>query len=286
MVTISNFVSTLTPTTTTASTSKAATTSTTTSSTSATAASTTASSTTATRAEGTAAGFKVSFAADKPHTADSLRDQLRSKVDEVMGGIYKDKAQRAGATDEAMRTLAPQIEKAAASKNVTGAELRVGSLDTRYGSSASARGLSIEVGFVKDKKVSSADTTVMDYQGKSAGLTSTETAAGLAKANYSRAGELPASASAAGSDALQKARTALTKVQQTSDALAAYRKGDTGPLDELRAQAASGKSSTKSTSSTQTQSAVNDPTAALTSRDPKVRNDMLARMASSYKLFV
>ena len=50
------------------------------------------------RDAGTAAGIKLQFAADKPRTADSLREQLRGKMDEVLSGIYKDKDQRAKAT--------------------------------------------------------------------------------------------------------------------------------------------------------------------------------------------
>jgi hypothetical protein len=280
MVTVSSFISSFTPTTSTTSTTKVA------SSTTASSTASTASSGPTTRDAGTAAGIKLQFAADKPRTADSLREQLRGKMDEVLSGIYKDKDQRAKATDESLKSLAPQIEKAVANKSVTGVEMRVGSLDTKYGSLSSVRGLAVEVGFVKDKKISSADTTVMDYQGKSAGLSASETAAGLAKANYSRTGELPADASAAGSEALQKARSALSKVQQTSDALRSFRNGDSGPLDELRAQLQSGKAGKSTSSTSQSQSQYSDPTAALTSRDPAVRRQMLARMASSYTLFV
>src|SRR5689334_9635501 len=160
MVTVASFVSTATPTTSTTSTTKVASSSTTKSTTA------TASTGPTTRDAGAASGIKVQFAADKPRTADSLREQLRGKMDEALSGIYKDKDQRAKATDESLKSLAPQIEKAAANKSVTGVEIRVGSLDTKYGSSASVRGIAVEVGFVKDKKVSSADTTVMDYQGK------------------------------------------------------------------------------------------------------------------------
>ena len=96
-------------------------------------------------------------------------------------------------------------------------------VEQNVGSATSIRGLEVEVGLVRDKKVSSADTTVLDYQGKSAGLTTAETAKGLTKGSYSHQGEASStSATDAGSAALSKARSALSKVQQTTDALRAF----------------------------------------------------------------
>jgi len=165
---------------------------------------------------------------------------------------------------------------------VTGVEIRMGTVESKNGSSTSVRGIGVEVALVRDKKVSSSDTTVLDYQGKSAGLTAAETAKGLAKGSYTHEGEATASGTTdAGSAALLKARNALSKVQQTSDALRSFRNGDSGPLDALRSQLQNGTSA-----KTQAQSSTTDPTAALTSKDPKVRHAMLAQMASSYKLFV
>ncbi|QQP87621.1 hypothetical protein IGS68_16105 [Skermanella sp. TT6] len=236
-----------------------------------------------TRSSGAAGAVKLEFDQAKPRTADSLRDQLRTKLNDVLGGIYKDKDQRAQATEESLKSLSSQIDKAASSKDVKGVEIRVGSVNTNYGLSSSVRSIGIEVGLVRDKKVSSSDTTVLDYQGKTVGLSAKEVASGLVNGAYSTTGQLPADASSAGSAALEKARTALSKVQQTSDALKAFRNGDSGPLDELRAQMQGGKSSV----STASQSAPSDPTAALMSRDPKVRQQMLSQMmANHYGQFV
>ncbi|UEM05732.1 hypothetical protein JL101_009935 [Skermanella rosea] len=236
-----------------------------------------------TRSSGAAGAIKLEFDQAKPRTADSLRDQLRTKLNDVLGGIYKDKDQRAKATEESLKSLSSQIDKAASSKDVKGVEIRVGSVSTNYGSSSSVRSIGVEVGLVRDKKVSSSDTTVLDYQGKTVGLSAKEVASGLANASYSTTGRLPADASSAGSAALEKARTALSKVQQTSDALKAFRNGDSGPLDELRAQMQGGKSSASAAS----QSSPSDPTAALMSRDPKVRQQMLSQMmANHYGQFV
>ncbi|WP_158045751.1 hypothetical protein [Skermanella pratensis] len=237
-----------------------------------------------TRSSGAAGAIKLEFDQAKPRTADSLRDQLRTKLNDVLGGIYKDKDQRSAATEESLKSLSSQIDKAASSKDVKGVEIRVGSVNTNYGSSSSVRSIGIEVGLVRDKKVSSSDTTVLDYQGKTVGLSAGEVASGLAKGSYSTTGQLPADASSAGSAALEKARTALTKLQQTSDALKAFRNGDSGPLDELRAQMQGGS---KSSASAATQSVSSDPTAALMSRDPKVRQQMLSQMmANHYGQFV
>lgn len=135
---------------------------------------------------------------------------------------------------------------------------------------------------MRDKKVSSSDTTVLDYQGKTVGLSAGRSHP-TGQGRVLTTGQLPADASSAGSAALEKARTALTKVQQTSDALKAFRNGDSGPLDELRAQMQGGKSS----ASAATQSVSSDPTAALMSRDPKVRQQMLSQMmANHYGQFV
>lgn len=123
------------------------------------------------RASDASGAVKLEFAAGQPRTADSVRDQLRGKIDQALGSIYKDKDQRAKATDESLKTLAPQIEKAASSKDVSGIEIRMTTVEQNVGSATSIRGLGVEVGLVRGKKVSSADTTVLDYQGKSAGLT-------------------------------------------------------------------------------------------------------------------
>ena len=77
----------------------------------------------------------------QPRTADTVRDQLRGKLDQALGGIYKDKDQRAKATEESLKTLAPQIEKAAASKDVTGIEIRMSTVEQSAGSAADIRGL-------------------------------------------------------------------------------------------------------------------------------------------------
>jgi hypothetical protein len=231
------------------------------------------------RAADASGAVKLEFAAGTPRTADTVRDQLRGKLDQALGGIYKDKDQRAKATEESLKTLAPQIEKAAASKDVTGIEIRMSTVEQNVGSATSIRGLGVEVGLVRDKKVSSADTTVLDYQGKSAGLTTAETAKGLAKGSYSHQGEASsASATDAGSAALSKARSALSKVQQTTDALRAYRNGDNSQLDALRAQLQGGGSST------QTQSTSMDPTSALMSKDANIRKAALSQMSQVYKV--
>jgi hypothetical protein len=232
------------------------------------------------RAADAPGAVKLEFTAGQPRTADTVRDQLRGKLDHALGGIYKDKDQRAKATEESLKTLAPQIEKAAASKDVTGVEIRMTNVEQNVGSATSIRGLGVEVGLVRDKKVSSADTTVLDYQGKSAGLTTAETAKGLTKGSYSHQGEASStSATDAGSAALSKARSALSKVQQTTDALRAYRNGDSSQLDALRAQIQGGGSSTS-----QTQSTSMDPTTALMSKDANVRKAALSQMTQVYKV--
>jgi hypothetical protein len=232
------------------------------------------------RAADAAGAVKLEFAAGQPRTASTVRDQLRGKLDQALGGIYKDKDQRAKATEESLKTLAPQIDKAAASKDVTGIEIRMSTVEQNIGSATNIRGLGVEVGLVRDKKVSSADTTVLDYQGKSAGLTGAETAKGLPKGSYSHQGEASStSATDAGSAALSKARSALSKVQQTTDALRAYRNGDNSQLDALRAQLQGGGRSTS-----QTQSTTMDPTSALMSKDANVRKAALSQMTQIYKV--
>jgi hypothetical protein len=232
------------------------------------------------RASDASGAVKLEFTAGQPRTADTVRDQLRGKIDQALGSIYKDKDQRAKATDESLKTLAPQIEKAASSKDVSGIEIRMTTVEQNVGSATSIRGLGVEVGLVRDKKVSSADTAVLDYQGKSAGLTGSETAKGLAKGTYTHQGEASsASATDAGSAALSKARSALSKVQQTTDALRAYRNGDTSQLDALRAQIQGG-----GRSASQTDSTTMDPTSALMSKDANVRKAALSQMAQMYKV--
>jgi hypothetical protein len=231
------------------------------------------------RAADASGAIKVEFTAGQPRTADSVRDQVRGKLDQVLGGIYKDKDQRTKATEESLKTLAPQIEKAAASKDVTGVEIRMTNVEQSVGSATNIRAIGVEVGLVRDKKVSSADTTVLDYQGKSAGLTTAETAKGLTKGSYSHQGDASStSATDAGSAALSKARAALSKVQQTTDALRAYRNGDNSQLDALRAQLQGGSSTS------QTQSTTMDPTEALMSKDANVRKAALSQMSQVYKV--
>jgi hypothetical protein len=234
-----------------------------------------------TRSSGDASAIKLTFDDKKPRTADSLRDQVRTKLNDVLGGIYKDKDQRAAATEESLKSLSGQIDKAASSKDVKGVEIRVGSVSTSYGSASSVKAIGVEVGLVRNGKVAAGDTTVLDYQGKNTNLSTKEVASGLAKGAYSTTAELPTSATDAGTAALQKARTALSKVSQTSSALQAFRNGDTGPLDDLRAQLQGGKVSSSSAQAAQQ----SDPTAALMSKDPKVRQQMLSQMMSSYSLF-
>jgi len=105
MVTITSFQSMFQ----TSSTTKAATTTATSSTTAA--ASTSANVTPTERAQGAAGAVKLEFAAGTPRTADSVRDQLRGKVDQVLSGIYKDKDQRAKATEESLKSLAPRLKR-------------------------------------------------------------------------------------------------------------------------------------------------------------------------------
>ena len=55
------------------------------------------------RAADAPGAIKLEFTAGKPRTADTVRDQLRGKLDQALGGIYKDKDQRAKATDESLK---------------------------------------------------------------------------------------------------------------------------------------------------------------------------------------
>src|SRR5918995_1893035 len=46
------------------------------------------------RAADATGAVKLEFTAGQPRTADTVRDQLRGKLDQALGGIYKDKDQR------------------------------------------------------------------------------------------------------------------------------------------------------------------------------------------------
>jgi hypothetical protein len=43
------------------------------------------------RAADASGAIKVEFTAGQPRTVDSVRDQVRGKLDQALGGIYKDK---------------------------------------------------------------------------------------------------------------------------------------------------------------------------------------------------
>ena len=48
------------------------------------------------RASDASGAVKLEFTAGQPRTADTVRDQLRGKIDQALGSIYKDKDQLQG----------------------------------------------------------------------------------------------------------------------------------------------------------------------------------------------
>ncbi len=171
-------------------------------------------------------------------TEDGVRTALRKKVDEAMGSLYKNEDRRRQVTDEAMKSLEPQITEAAKSKDVKQIQMRLASVESKsaigdaFGSATSIRMPGMEVGLVRNGKVSAADTSVLDLSGKTLNLSTAEKSRGIASGSYSTYDAGGGLTGKAGED-YQKAQASIARIRATQDALSAYRQGNTGPLTSL-----------------------------------------------------
>ncbi|WP_207478934.1 hypothetical protein [Arenibaculum pallidiluteum] len=156
-------------------------------------------------------------------TAESVGAALRSRIEGVLGVLYKDPDALRPVVDRAMEALGENVRKAAEA-GVDSVQLRIGSLRTEFGAAAAFDQMVVEVGLVRGGRVSAEDTSVLGFDGGRIELAAEDTARGLAAGRYARTSPLPAAP--AESDEVKTLRAVLDRLRAGQEAVAASWRGD------------------------------------------------------------
>ncbi|WP_420402259.1 hypothetical protein [Nisaea sp.] len=184
----------------------------------------------------TPVAFSASITSES-RTQGALEDLLGSELGTVFGALNKQGDSEAF-LEEAFDSLKDLTQKALEDPGVSGIQIRISSVSQQFRSndregavSSSVSQLSIEVGLVRDGKVSAGDVELLSFAGKRLPLTDAQKQTGVVSGLFSidepTAQDEPNKAQAT---AVEKA---LERLRLVNDALAAFRRGDLRPLQEI-----------------------------------------------------
>lgn len=186
-------------------------------------------------AVGTSA-FSASITAGA-RTASGLRELLGGELETIFAALNKGVAP-GGFVADALDSLKDLTEKALEDPNVTGLQIRISSVNQQFRAAdgegavlSSISQLSIEVGLVREEKVAAADVELLSFEGKKLSLTETQKQTGIVSGLFTLDDE---SAQGPANEAQATAvEQALERLRLVNDALAAFRRGDLRPLQEI-----------------------------------------------------
>ncbi|WP_193187690.1 hypothetical protein [Nisaea sediminum] len=182
----------------------------------------------------------VAFSASvtsETRTQSGLENLFGSELETIFGALNK-RGDSEAFLKEALDSLKDLTQKALEDPSVSGIQIRISSVSQQFRSADGEGGvfssisqLSIEVGLVRDGKVAAADTELLSFEGKKLALTEAQKQTGIVSGLFTiddkEAETAPNKAQAA---AIEKA---LERLRLVNDALAAFRKGDLRPLQEI-----------------------------------------------------
>lgn len=172
---------------------------------------------------------------DGDRTTAGLQELLGGELEKLFGALDR-KNDPDGSVSRALDSLKDLLGKAGEDPSVSGFQIRISSVSQQLRTDdgggnvfSSISQLSIEVGLVRDGKVAAEDVELLSFEGKKLPLTDAQKQTGIVT------GRFVLDDPAAGSNKAQAtaADQALERLKQVSDALAAFRRGDLGPLQNI-----------------------------------------------------
>jgi hypothetical protein len=172
---------------------------------------------------------------ESDRTTTGLQGLLGGELEKLFGALDR-KNDPDGSVSRALDSLKDLLGKAADDSSVTGFQIRISSvsqqLRTDEGAGdvfSSISQLSIEVGLVRDGKVASEDVELLSFEGKKLPLTDAQKQTGIVNGRFI----LDDPAAVSNKAQATAADQALERLKMVSDALAAFRRGDLGPLQNI-----------------------------------------------------
>lgn len=182
---------------------------------------------------------------DSDRTASGLRKLLGDELERLFGALDR-KTNPDDAVTRALDTLKDLLGKAADNASVSGFQIRISTVSQQLRTTdvrgADVRGadgggtvfssisqLSIEVGLVRDGKVAAGDVELLSFEGKALSLTDDQKQTGIVNGQF----VLDDPGTSVNTAQKMAADQALERLKLVGDALAAFRRGDLGPLQTI-----------------------------------------------------
>ena len=177
---------------------------------------------------------------DSDRTASGLRKLLGDELERLFGALGR-KTNPDDAVTRALDTLKDLLGKAADNASVSGFQIRISTVSQQLRTTdvrgadgggtvfSSISQLSIEVGLVRDGKVAAGDVELLSFEGKALSLTDDQKQTGIVNGQF----VLDDPGTSVNTAQKMAADQALERLKLVGDALAAFRRGDLGPLQTI-----------------------------------------------------
>lgn len=172
---------------------------------------------------------------DSDRTTTGLQELLGGELEKLFGALDR-KNDPDGAVSRALDSLKDLLGKAGEDSSVSGFQIRISSVSQQLRTDdgggdvfSSVSQLSIEVGLVRDGKVAAEDLELLSFEGKKLPLTDAQKQTGIVTGRF----VLDDPAASPNKSQETAADQALERLKLVSDALAAFRRGDLGPLQNI-----------------------------------------------------
>ncbi|UUX48522.1 hypothetical protein NUH88_14005 [Nisaea acidiphila] len=170
-------------------------------------------------------------------TSGGLQEIFGGELEKIFGALNK-RGDADAFLEEAFGSLKDLTQKALDDPSVTGVQIRIASVSQQFRSPDGERAvfssvsqLSIEVGLVRDGKVAAEDVELLSFEGKKLSLTDEQKQTGIVSGLFTRDDESAENPpNKAQATAIEQA---LERLKLVNDALAAFRRGDIRPLQEV-----------------------------------------------------
>lgn len=180
--------------------------------------------------------FSFNFT-DGERTPAALRERLSDELGKIFGAI--DRKAGDASTEAALDSLGDLVRRAAADPGVTGIEIRISNVSRLFRNQdgagevySSVSQFAVEVGIARAGKVAAGDVELLGFDGKRLSLSAAEKRTGIANGTY-RIEDGAAKDGAVRKVQDDATKQALERLRLVSDALAAFRRGDTEPLQRI-----------------------------------------------------
>ncbi|MEO9904603.1 hypothetical protein [Nisaea sp.] len=168
-------------------------------------------------------------------TTTGLQELLGGELEKLFGALDR-KNDPDASVSRALDSLKDLLGKAGEDPSVSGFQIRISSVSQQLRTDegggdvfSSVSQLSIEVGLVRDGKVTAEDVELLSFEGKTLSLTDEQKQTGIVTGRF----VLDDPAASPNKAQETAADQALERLKLVSDALAAFRRGDLGPLQNI-----------------------------------------------------